>query len=100
MGPARAAMIFRRRGREYAGRSASDVVRALEHDAAGYRPRGGPLRDFLAWSLERLGDRVPARELDLSERLDDETVAMAYLCLCEEYGVGRLVTELDVAVDE
>jgi hypothetical protein len=83
-------MRFRINDTEYAGASALDIVEALRRDAA----RGGhgwasPL-EFLRWAHAELGDRVPARDLDVSERLSDETLALNYLCLCDEYGVGEL----------
>ncbi len=83
-------MIYRSGGREYHGATAVEIVRQLERDAADYAPRDNSLREFLRWSLARLGDRIPARELDLSRHLDDETLTFDYLCLCDEYGIGGL----------
>lgn len=83
-------MRFRINGTEYAGTSALDIVEAMRRDAAR---RGGGCashREFLRRAHAELGDRVPARELDVSDRLDDETLALSYLCLCDEYGVGEL----------
>jgi hypothetical protein len=33
----------------------------------------------------------PPRELGLSDTLEDETPALNYLCLCDEYGAGKLL---------
>jgi hypothetical protein len=34
---------------------------------------------------------VPARDLDISDRLEDEALALAYLVLLDEYGMGELI---------
>lgn len=80
-------MKFRINGTEYTGSSALDIVRAIGRDA------GGPEspREFLRRAHAELCEHVPARELDVSERLSDETLALNYLCLCDEYGVGELL---------
>jgi hypothetical protein len=59
------------------------------------RPPGGDgpgrtLRQFLLDSLEQLRDRVPLRELDVSDRLGDEMLALSYLYLRDEFGAGEL----------
>ncbi len=84
-------MRFRINGGEYAGASALDIVRAIERDAARDGRGWSSPREFLCWAHAELGDRVPPRELDVSDRLDDETLALNYLCLCDEYGVGELM---------
>ena len=86
-------MIFRTGGKYYRGANAVEVARALERDATGYPYPGQNIRQFLLWSLNRLRDHVPPRELDLSDRLDDEALAFSYLCLCDEYDVGELTVE-------
>jgi hypothetical protein len=83
-------MVFRVGETEYRGPSAVKIVLALERDAGEYPHKGSELRRFLAWSLAQLGDSVPIRELDLSSRLDDEMLALSYLCLRDEYGLGDL----------
>ena len=83
-------MIFRLRGKEVSGRSAIEVVRALERDDGEYCHGGGPIRQYLLWSLSRLNGSVPPRDLDLSDRLEDEPLALAYLLLLDEYGVGKI----------
>jgi hypothetical protein len=83
-------MRFRINGTEYNGASALDIVKAIGRDAArDGRGQESP-REFLRRAHAELCERVPARELDVSERLDDETLALNYLCLCDEYGVGEL----------
>ena len=86
-------MIFRTGGKYYRGATAVEIARALERDAADYPYPGQTIRQFLLWSLNRLRDHVPPRELDLSDRLDDEALAFSYLCLCDEYDVGELTVE-------
>ena len=88
-------MIFRSKGVNYSGRSAIDVVRDLERDDKDYRYCGGPIRQYLTWSLDQLSSRVPLRDLDLSDRLEDETLALGYLLLLDEYGVGEIVAATD-----
>lgn len=86
-------MIFRLRGKDVKGRSAIEVVRALERDEKAYLDAGGPIRQYLNWSLNRLRGSVPARDLDLSKTLEDESLALAYLLLLDEYSVGEMVSE-------
>jgi hypothetical protein len=86
-------LIFQFKGKEYRGRSALDVVRAMEGDSVGYPHQGRSIRRFLLWSLERLGHRLPPRDLDLSDRLADDELALSYLYLRDEYGAGKLLTE-------
>ena len=88
-------MLFRVRRRIYRGVSAVDVVRALERDAEKYPYRGQTIRHFLSWSLGELGERVPPRELDLSSTLEDEELALSYLYLLDEYGVGTVLAGLE-----
>lgn len=83
-------MRFRINGRDYAGASALEIVRALMRDAKDGVREWSSLRDFLQWAHRELRDSVPTRELYVSDRLDDETLALNYLCLCDEYGVGQL----------
>ncbi len=81
-------MIFIYNNKRYVGKTAVRIVRAVERDAAGYAGRGGSIRDFLLWSLARLVDRIPQRELDVSPNLGDETIAFNYLCLLDNYEIG------------
>lgn len=84
-------MIFRLRGKDVSGRSAIEVVRALERDDSEYCHGGGPIHQYLNWSLRRLNGNVPPRDLDLSNSLEDEPLALGYLLLLDEYGVGKIV---------
>jgi len=86
-------MIFLTDGKNYRGESALEIVHSLEQDATDYPHRGRPIRQFMLWSLNQLGDRVPPRELDLSDRLEDEALALSYLCLRDEYGAGELFVD-------
>lgn len=74
----------------YEGESALEVVNALKLDLLGERARRFSLRQFLLWSLLQLSDRIPLRELDVSDRLNDETVALNYLYLRHEYNAGEI----------
>ena len=69
-------MIFRFRGKEFKGVSWIDVVRSLERDDKEYRSCGGPIRQYLTWSLNQLSGTVGPRDIDLSDRLEDETLAL------------------------
>ena len=69
-------MIFRCRGKEFKGLSWIEVVRSLEHDDKEYRCCGGPIRQYLTWSINQLSGTVGPRDLDLSERLEDETLSL------------------------
>jgi hypothetical protein len=83
-------MVFRAGGREYSGASALEIVRALRGDAEAGDGAGRTLRQFLRDSLEQLGDRIPLRELDVSDRLDEGMLALSYLYLRDEFGAGEL----------
>jgi len=83
-------MVFRADGREYRGSSALEIVHALSREAARGIGPGQTLRQFLLDSLEQLRDRIPLRELDVSDRLGDEMLALSYLYLRDEFGAGEL----------
>ena len=83
-------MLFKFGERVYLGETALEIVNALKTEALNGRSDSVNLQDFLRWSFARLSDRIPLRELDVSERLDDEMLALSYLYLRDEYGVGEL----------
>ncbi|HLL74648.1 MAG TPA: hypothetical protein VK421_05240 [Pyrinomonadaceae bacterium] len=83
-------MIFRVDGREYVGETAAEIVESLKRDALGARAERLALREFLRWSYARLADRIPLRELDVADALDEETLALSYLYLRDEFGAGEL----------
>jgi hypothetical protein len=88
----RETMIFRTKKKVYRGKTALEIVRAMESDAADYPYRGQSIRRFLLWSLNRPGLRsIPPRETDLSDRIEDEALALSYLYLCDEYGAGKIL---------
>lgn len=89
-------LVFQFKGKKYRGASALDVVRALESDAEDYPQRGQTIRQFLRWSLERMRNRLPPRDLDLSDRLEDDALALSYLYLRDEYGAGKLLTDAEI----
>ena len=82
-------MLFRIGEKEYSGESAEDIVHALQLDMLGGQPQQLSLREFLLWSMSQLRDRIPLRELAVSDKLSNETLALNYLYLREEYGVGE-----------
>ena len=84
-------MIFRLREKDFKGGTWVEVVRSLERDDKEYRCCGGPIRQYLIWSLNQLSSTVAPRDIDLSDTLEDETLALGYLLLLEEYGVGEIV---------
>ena len=84
-------MVFRLGEKEFSGTSAVNVVRALERDDQGYPHCGGSIRQYLSWSLNQLGSSVPPRDIDVSDRLEDEALALGYLLLLDEYDLGELV---------
>ncbi|HEX7316948.1 MAG TPA: hypothetical protein VF297_23805 [Pyrinomonadaceae bacterium] len=83
-------MVFRAGGKEYSGSSAVEIVQALRRDAADGNGTGMTLKQFLRDSLEQLSDRIPLREIDVSDRLDEEMLALSYLYLRDEFGAGEL----------
>jgi len=93
-------MIFWLNEKEVSGTSAIKVVRALECEDKEYRHCGGPIRQYLSWSLSQFAGSVPARDLDVSDRLDDEALALAYLVLLDEYGMGELIGPTETEVKE
>ena len=84
-------ILFQAGGKSYRGESAVEIVRSLERAAADYPYRGQSIRQFRRWALDRLRDSVHPRELDMSDSLGDEELALNYLCLCDEYGAGELL---------
>jgi hypothetical protein len=84
-------VIFRTCGKEYCGATAVEIVNAMREDASESAPQSDtPLPEFLLWSLAKHSNRIPLRELDVSNRLNDETLALNYLYLRAEYGLGEL----------
>ena len=83
-------VTYRTEVKTYHGLSAVEVVQALERDAAAYPERGAPLARFLTWSLSQFADTIPPRDRLVSPVLSDETLALWFLAVCEEYGLGSL----------
>lgn len=83
-------IVFLANGKEYRGSTALEIARALESEAEDYPYRGQAICRFLNWSLQRLAGRIPPRDLSQSDRLRDDELALSYLCLHEEYGLGKL----------
>ncbi len=85
-------MIFRFQNKEYRGATAVEIVNQIAVDSIGFTARtADKMQEFLKWSLEKMSDRLPPRELDLSNRVSDEIQARGYLSLRHDYGIGELV---------
>ena len=85
-------LVFRTKGKDFRGKSAVEIVRALERDESRYRNGGGAIRQYLVWSLDQLGSTIPPRDHAVSDRLDDETLALGFLLLLVECGIGEMVS--------
>lgn len=84
-------MLFRIGEKEYTGKSAVDIVDALKFDMSDGEQKHLSVREFIHWSMSQLSDRIPLRELDVSDKLSNEMLALNYLLLREEYGAGALL---------
>jgi len=87
-------MIFRFNNKEYQGKTAIEVVEQIKGDDADFvaAQNGGTIQQFVKWSLKKMSDRLPPRELDLSNaRVSDEVQAHGYLSLRHDFGIGELV---------
>jgi hypothetical protein len=84
-------MVFRVGEKDYFGASALEIIRALESDEMDYPHQGQTVRKFLKWSLHRLGDQIPLRDMHVSRRMKIEDLALSYLCLRDEFGAGELM---------
>ena len=82
-------MNFRVGQKQYSGNSAVEIIKALQRDVMGERSQRLSLRQFLLWSLAQLDNQITSRELDVSDKLTDEVVALNYLYLRDDYGAGR-----------
>jgi hypothetical protein len=83
-------MIFYIWSKQYCGSSAVEIARKIEQDCTSYHRNGGTVRDFIFWSLLQFEGQLPFRELALSDKVSDETLALSYLCLLDKYGLGEL----------
>jgi hypothetical protein len=83
-------MLFRIGEKEYSGKSAVDILDALKLEVPEGEQRHLSLREFILWSMSQLSDRIPLRELDVSDKLSNEMLALNYLLLRDEYGAGTL----------
>ena len=83
-------MLFRIDEKEYIGQSAVDIVEALKVEIRDKEQKHLSLREFILWSMSQLSDRIPLRELDVSDKLSNEMLALNYLLLRDEYGAGAL----------
>lgn len=87
-------MIFRFKNKEYMGATAIEVVEKMKGDDADFAlmQSRGTIKEFIKWSVKKMSDRLPPRELDLSNaRVSDEVQAHGYLSLRHDFGIGELV---------
>ncbi len=88
-------MIFRFNDKDYQGATAVDIIKRLAADTSGFIAGGsGAVREFLKWSIGSFGDRLPPRELEISDRLGDEELAHNHLLLLDEYHLGKLTDKV------
>lgn len=83
-------MRFLYQGKEYEGATAVVILREIDRDTGVCSDQCFSVKAFVSRSLTSLADRIHQRELDASEHLSDETLALSYLCLLDEYSVGKL----------
>lgn len=83
-------MLFIFDDRKYRGETAVGIVCELKEATPEFQSKSDSVRDFLVWSLDRLADRIPPRELDVSPDLDDEIICFNYLCLLDSCEIGTL----------
>ncbi len=87
-------MVFRYADKEYRGATAVEIVHQLAGDARGFATNGGNrVYEFLNWSLTQFGDSLPPREMEISNRLNDEALARNYLLMRDEYQLGELTDD-------
>ena len=85
-------MIFRFGNKEYRGATAIEVVAQIQQDDTDFSTyAGGTTRHFIEWSLKKLSDRLPPRELDLSPRVSEEVQAQGYLSLRHDFDIGKII---------
>jgi hypothetical protein len=77
-------------GREYEEGSAVEILRKIDGDIKLCSGQRFSVRTFVNRSLVSLSDQIHQRELSASDHLSDETLALSYLCLLDEYAIGRL----------
>jgi hypothetical protein len=82
-------MVFLVCGKEYCGSTALEIVNAIRREASKDN-ENGTSRQFIMNSLAELHHRIPVGETSGYTRLDDETFALSYLYLRDEYGLGEL----------
>lgn len=86
-------MIFRYQNKEYSGATAVEIVRQLINDTTDFTAQtGSTVHEFLKWSLSQMSDRLPSRELELSDRVSEEVQAHGYLSLRHDYGIGEFIS--------
>lgn len=88
-------MLFITKTRRFKGETAVEIVRKMERDSAEYDGQRGVIREFLIWSLGRMANEIPQRELDVSPDLDDETNSYNFLCLLDNFQLGTFYEQTD-----
>jgi molecular chaperone GrpE len=87
-------MIFRLQEKEVRGTSAVDVVRALEREDKDYRDYGGPIRQYLSWSLNRLGGMARSNMESLEFAQDTTLSNNGFYEVSEGADMARLQEDL------
>jgi hypothetical protein len=83
-------MVFFYKGKEYIGETAIEIVREMALDSNWRTHQRDLIRDYIRSELAGLSDRIHLRDLDLARHHSEELLAFNYLCLLDEYGIGRL----------
>lgn len=83
-------MVFFYKGKEYMGETAIEIVREMAPDSNWRTHQRDLIRDYIRSELASLSDRIHLRDLDLARHYSEELLAFNYLCLMDEYGIGRL----------
>lgn len=84
-------MIFLVNNKKYAGATAAQIVSEMARETDFELSGAETVRDFLRSERIVLADFVPSRELDFNEHLTVEMLAFNYLCLLDEYNLGKLI---------
>jgi hypothetical protein len=93
-------MIFTIGNKKYVAATAAQIVSEMAREAQFESAANEcAIGDFLRARVAVLADDVHPRELDFSRHLTEEMLAFNYLCLLDEYGLGKLVAASAAAPD-
>jgi hypothetical protein len=80
-------MVLRYGGRDYEAETATEIVLALARDSSA--SERADVRAYVERALARLADAVHPRERAIPRHVPEEAIAFNFLCLLDEYGIGR-----------